>query len=236
VTAGTGVGRPGTAAIAVALTGVLACATPGGDGIKSDLDDLQQQLWKVQKENAHLADALQQLHQPASDAASAAQGCGPGTGLAAMEIRLQAMERDLQMLRTRQDEGEERVGRLAGEIGRRARRCRAGPRASGRCVGERRSACPGYGRRGSDFHGAPTSAATEGPVAQAADSALASEDLYRRGYVGYTRGSYCAGAAGYVRVAAALPAERPCGRCAVPDREVHSARRSTRKRSQPSTR
>jgi tol-pal system protein YbgF len=185
---------PGSGAAAAALGCALAlsaCATAGGGQIESDLDAIQQQLWKVQKENAALTEQIGQLRNVLEAAAAA----GPGS--AELRLRVEAVERDLQALRLRADDSERRLAAAVQDLraARDAIEVLAAP-ARSEPAGGAPAAPP-------DATAAPTPAGP-GPVAEApragrpepppafagSVAAVGAEDLYRQAYADYSKGNY----------------------------------------------
>ena len=170
-------GGPGAARIlGVALGCALAwagCATAGGGRLETDLDAIQQQLWKVQKENAALAEQIGQLRE-----ALRAPSADPGPAMAEFRMRLEAVERDLQALRLRVDDGERRLAAATQDL-----------RATREALEAVSRAIPAQGAGGP---AAPSAGAGPPPAAGAIEAlgALGSEDLYRQAYTDYTRGNY----------------------------------------------
>jgi tol-pal system protein YbgF len=148
----------------------FGCATAGGGRIEGDLDAIQQQLWKVQKENAALAEQIVQLQEALRAPAAEAD---PGPGMAELRMRLGALERDLQALRLRADDSERRLGALAQDL----RAARDALETIGRPV-------PAAGPPGGAGTPTPIPPAREGGVA------IGSDDLYRQAYTDYARANY----------------------------------------------
>lgn len=96
--------------LAAALVAAMpACATTGSAQMQSDLDAIQNQLWKIQKDNAALLDQVKALQ-------SAPRGETGAPALAELRVRLDAAERQLQALATRATETDERLRQLAGQL------------------------------------------------------------------------------------------------------------------------
>jgi tol-pal system protein YbgF len=166
--------------------GLLGCATTGVSQLQSDLDSIQQQLWKVQKENAALADQIARLGEaaragavaPAAPAGGAAAEAAPAADL---RLRLEGIERDLQALRSRATETDRRVEAVAQEL-----------RTTREALQALVQAAPA-GASGPAPAAGPAAAGTApAPAAGSAAAAgiLAAQDLYQRGYADYTRGNY----------------------------------------------
>jgi tol-pal system protein YbgF len=148
--------------------GLLACATGGGSQVQVDLDAIQQQLWKIQKENAALVDQIGAL--------GAARPAGPAPELAESRLRLEALERDMQALRARLEESDMRLGALVQDL-----------RSTRDALESLVRTLPASGspeREGALAAGAPPAAAG------AAIASAPLEDLYRQGYADYTKGNY----------------------------------------------
>jgi len=102
-----GAGR--AAALAAALAIVSAgCASTGSEvQLQTDLDALQQQVWRLQKDNVALT---QQLAQTGATAAA------PDPAGAEMRVRLDSLAHELEVMRTRADESDQRLSALAGDL------------------------------------------------------------------------------------------------------------------------
>ncbi|MBI4169975.1 MAG: tetratricopeptide repeat protein [Acidobacteria bacterium] len=152
------------AGAATGAGGLFACATGGGSQVQRDLDAIQQQLWKIQKENAALVEQIAALH--------AGRPEGPGPEVAESRLRLDALDRDLQALRARLEESDMRLGAVVQDL-------RSTRDALEALV---RSLPPA---------GAPATGGTEAALAAgSAPLSVALEDLYRQGYAGYSKGNY----------------------------------------------
>ena len=168
---------PVVAAIVIALTG---CATPGMRQIESDLDDIQQQLWKIQKENATLTEQVKEIS--GSDLAAEVTS-GPAAG--ELQIRLHAAERDLEMLRSRAADNEQRLSAVVQDL-RATREALQSLIASFPDVDTTGSEPSGFGAVADDAMPAPVPV----PVPQGGVPALPNDDLYRQGRADYTKGNY----------------------------------------------
>ncbi|PYT18357.1 MAG: hypothetical protein DMF51_00260, partial [Acidobacteria bacterium] len=85
-----------------------ACATAGGGSqLQADLDALQQQVWKLQKDNVALRQQLTQ-------AGAAPAASDPGT--AELRARLDSLAHEIEMMRTRADEADQRVAAMANDL------------------------------------------------------------------------------------------------------------------------
>lgn len=191
------------AVVAVAAAGlalVSACATPGLQQIQVDLDGVKQQLSRIEKDNATLSDQLNALRSVAGQ-----QGLVESAGL---KLRLDAIERDIAVLRSRGDDADQRLGAVAEDL-RAARETlqtliRSLPAASGvppppGAAVSSGGAATGAAAAGSDggaaapgggasMAGGPGAAGGAGPAATAGTEPP--EVLYRRGYDDFTRGNY----------------------------------------------
>lgn len=104
--------RAAVAALGAALA--LGCATGGSQQIQSDLDGVQQQLWKVQKENAALTEQINALRTEASR--PPAEGTPAAIGAADLKLRLDGLDRDLAVLRSRADDSDQRLEALTRDL------------------------------------------------------------------------------------------------------------------------
>jgi tol-pal system protein YbgF len=95
---------------AVLPAAATGCATPGGHQLQTDLDTIQQQLWKIQKDNVALAEQVARLREPSPGSGS------QDTTAADLRLRLETLERDVQALHTRAEETEERLGEVTREL------------------------------------------------------------------------------------------------------------------------
>ena len=189
------IGRePGAARTLAAIGCLLAwagCATAGGGPIASDLDAIQQQLWKVQKENAALAEQIGLLR----DALRAPAADG-GAATAELRMRLEALERDLQALRLRADDSERRLGAVTQDL-----------RATREALEAVSRSMPLPAPAAAVAVTPPPAGAPTPPASAASEAlgALGSEELYRRAYADYTRGSYDAALQGLEAFLARAP-------------------------------
>lgn len=182
-----------------ALVGVAAlvgCATTGVQGIETNLDDIQAQLFQVQKENAELAEKIAALRETALESsAGSGQGISPE-----VNVRLEALEDELTALGIRHQQTDQRLAALVQDL----RGTREALQALLLSSQERAARDPGGipptgMARDPALAGDPDDPATAArlvPIpAVAADpaeagSGLALEDLYRQGYSDYTKGNY----------------------------------------------
>jgi len=165
--------------IAATLALVLSsCATAGGGAqLQADLDALQQQVWKLEKDNAAL---VQQV------ARAGASPAAPDTAMAELKVRLEGLERDVQVLRTRSDETEQRLGSLQAEL-------KAAREALETAARSQAVLAPAAGGAPSPA-GAPAVPPTSGSAPSATPGAVPGTaigvDLYRLGYSDYAKGNY----------------------------------------------
>ncbi|MEK7283522.1 MAG: hypothetical protein AAB249_06915, partial [Acidobacteriota bacterium] len=103
------IGRGGLIALVAGTLGLAGagCASATGTAqLQADLDALQQQVWKIQKDSVALA-------QQVAQAGPAPAAPAPDQAAAELRARLEAVAREVQVLRTRADESEQRLGALA---------------------------------------------------------------------------------------------------------------------------
>ncbi len=94
---------------AVVFAAACGCATAGSAQVQSDLDAIQNQLWKIQKDNAAM---LEQI-----DALRAVPAAGAGQPAPAeMRARLETVEGELRALRQRAEESDGRLRALGEEL------------------------------------------------------------------------------------------------------------------------
>jgi len=201
-----------------ALTGVIlglavllgACATTGPSQVQTDLDGIQQQLWKVQKDNAALADQIAQMR---GEAARGGAAVAQAPGLAPeLRLRLEAIERDLQVLRSRADDSERRLSAVVEDLRATRESLQAlaqtlppsqspggagaaagtvppvsGPLVAGAAAG---TGAPPAGQPGA---GSPSAAGgTPPPASPTAGAAtpVVVDEMFRQGYTDYSKGNY----------------------------------------------
>jgi len=175
------IGRGGFIALVAGTLGLAGagCASATGTAqLQADLDVLQQQVWKIQKDSV----ALAQQVAPAPDQAAAE-----------LRARLEAVAHEVQVLRTRADESEQRLGALANELRAarealdtiaRAQAARPAPPAPGVPSPQAVPAdLPGGGSQA-------TAPPEQPPAAAVPGAPPAGADLYRQGYSDYARGNY----------------------------------------------
>jgi tol-pal system protein YbgF len=161
--------------VAAVLAAVLSsCATGGGGSqLQVDLDALQQQVWKLEKENAALAQQVSRA------------GAGPAvpdTATAELRARLESLERDVQVLRTRSDETEQRLGSLQAEL----KATRGALETMARSLAVAAPVPAALPAPGGNPGGVPAT----GPASPAAVPETAiGVDLYRLGYSDYAKGN-----------------------------------------------
>jgi tetratricopeptide (TPR) repeat protein len=91
-----------------------ACVTPGLQQVQNDLDAIQQQLFKVQKDSAGLAGQIEALR--GALPSPEASGAAPAESPAQLKLRLEGIERDLSVLKSRADDGDRRVESIARDV------------------------------------------------------------------------------------------------------------------------
>jgi tol-pal system protein YbgF len=163
-------GRRRLIALVLGALGIAAagCAsTTGGSQLQADVDALQQQVWKLQKDNAALS---QQVAQAGAVSAPAA----PDQSAAELRARLDTVAREVQVLRTRADESDQRLSALADEL--------RAARETLETIARAQSAQAAQSAPGDPAQAPPTAAAPGGVPGGA--------DLYRQGYSDYARGNF----------------------------------------------
>ena len=208
--AGAGRRRGALTGAFLALAGLFgACATTGSSQVQTDMDGIQQQLWKVQKDNAALADQIAQMR----DAARGSAAVAPAPGLAPeLRLRLETIERDLQVLRSRADDTDRRLSAAVEDL--RATReslqslvqalpqppgaggagagAGAAPPVSGPLVAGA-AAAPGMAPAGPPGAASPPAAGgTQPPASSTAGAAtpVIVDEMFRQGYTDYSKGNY----------------------------------------------
>ena len=159
-------------------SGTGCATTTGTTQLQADLDTLQQQVWKLQKENALLA---QQVGRPAPAPASPP----PDQPAAELRVRLESVARDVQVLQVRAEESEQRLNQLASEL----RAARATLDSIARNQSAPASPPPGVVPPGAVVpmgNGQEPPSSPPPPAAATGNGA----DLYRAGYGDYGRGNY----------------------------------------------
>jgi len=166
--------------VAAALVVWLAsCATAGGGAqLQADLDALQQQVWKLEKDNAAL---VQQVGR------AGVAPTAPDPTMAEMRVRLEGLERDVQVLRTRSDETEQRLTSLQAEL-KAARQALDTAARSQAVVAPAASATPVPAAESVASSSAGSTPPAAGPGA--APGTAIGVDLYRLGYSDYAKGNY----------------------------------------------
>lgn len=201
-------GRSAAAALSLLPALAIGCVTPGVEGIQSDLDSIQEQLFRVQKENAEMAERLAALR----DAPMEAEG---GPTAPEVDLRLEAIERDLAALGLRHDQTDQRLSALVQDLratreglqalllaASRAAEPAAGP---GLLPGAAPNAGPGAGGSPPPAAGisAPPGADDE---ADGAAAAFAVEDLFEQGYSDYQKENYALALVEFEQFAELYPA------------------------------
>lgn len=171
-------------AAALGWSGTGCATTTGTTQLQADLDTLQQQVWKLQKENAALAQRVGQ-------AAPAPASPAPDQPAAELRARLESVARDVQVLQVRAEESEQRINALASEL--RAARVTLDSIARNQAaMADSPSpgvAAPSAGTVVPAGNGQePPSGPTPPPPPAAATGGGA--DLFRAGYSDYGRGNY----------------------------------------------
>ena len=192
--------RPGAVArTALALVtlvwggSILGCATPGVGSIESNLDEIQLQLFRVEKENAELAETIAEIR----DAATSGPTPARGEIDVVLRMRLESIERDLAAIRTRQDDSEQRMSALVQDLRTTRHAVEALLRSLPAPENETQAVVPGAAggavtaTDGAATIEAPlTAAGRETDAASSLSGAAALEDLFRQGYSDYTKGNY----------------------------------------------
>jgi tol-pal system protein YbgF len=152
---------------------LTVCASAAGSSqLQADLDTLQQQVWKLQKDQAALT---QQVTHAATAPAA------PDNATAELRARLDSLERDIQVLQTRADESEQRLGALQGEV-----------RATREAV-EMLARAPAAAAPATPAAAAATPTPGEAPQPPAAapvPGTAIGVDLYRLGYGDFSKGNF----------------------------------------------
>jgi tol-pal system protein YbgF len=154
---------------------IPACATTGGGSqIQSDLDALQKQVWKLEKDNAALTQQV---------ARAGAAPAGPDAATAELKARMDSLERDVQVLRTRSDEAEQRLASLQGEL--KAMREALETLARSQAAPSTAATPIPAGTPGTSPIPAPVP-----PAPGAVPGTVMGADLYRLGYGDYAKGNF----------------------------------------------
>ena len=207
-------GHPGRGAVvALSLVPALAigCVTPGVQGIQSDLDSIQEQLFRVQKENAEMAEKIAALRDAPIDPAA-----GSSTS-PEVNLRLEAIERDLAALGLRHDQTDQRLSALVQDL-RSTREALqtllvAAPRATGQTAAGADAAVAPGSEPGAD-PGAlrtPPAAGIVAPPgaddeADGSEAGIAMEDLFEQGYSDYQKENYALALVEFEQFAERYPA------------------------------
>jgi len=170
------------AAAALAWANIGCATTAGGSQLQADLDALQQQVWKLQKDNVALAQKV---------AGAGAAPSVPDAGLAEIRARLESLQRDIQVLRTRSDETDQRLAAMTDTL--RATREALETLARSRPMAAAPPPSLTAGAAGASLPTVPVGGTAGSPAASppaaAAGSAIGVE-LYRLGYGDYAKGNY----------------------------------------------
>ena len=169
------------AAVALGWASAGCATTAGGSQLQADLDALQQQVWKLQKDNVAVAQQL---------AGVSAAPSGPDAALAEMRARLETLQRDIQVLRTRSDETDQRLASMTDALRATREALETPTRSRPMAVAPPPSLTAGATGASAPTvpEGAPAGSQAVPPAA-AAGSATGVE-LYRLGYGDYARGNY----------------------------------------------
>jgi tetratricopeptide (TPR) repeat protein len=198
--------RAGVLAAAAFLIGP-ACVTPGLQQVQNDLDAIQQQLFKVQKDSASLAGQIEALRGALPPPGSS--GAGAAESPAQLKVRLEAIERDLSVLKSRADDSDHRVesmvqelqaARQAVDLLGRAQAPAGAPGASPGAAVQGAGPQAAAGTQPAAAPGAPAAAGTGG-----ASPGLPAEDSYRLGELQLEQQKYPEAIASFDRVLEADP-------------------------------
>ena len=169
--------KMGGAAILIVLAAALGwsgtgCATTTGTSqLQADLDTLQQQVWKLQKENAARS---QQVAPPAALPP-------PDQPAAELRARLETLAHEVQVLQTRAEESEQRLNVLTNDL--RAARTALDTMARAQAA---LPAAPPMGTAVPARNGQEPPPSPQPPMEPSGSGA----DLFRAGYSDYGRGNY----------------------------------------------
>ncbi len=189
--------RAGVLAAAAFLIGP-ACVTPGLQQVQNDLDAIQQQLFKVQKDSAGLAGQIEALR-----GALPPPGAGAAESPAQLKVRLEAIERDLSVLKSRADDSDHRVESMVQELqAARQEPLGAAPGASPGAAPQGAGPQAAAGTQPPAVPGAPAPAA---PGAGGASPGAPAEDSYRLGELQLEQQKYPEAIASFDRVLEADP-------------------------------
>jgi tol-pal system protein YbgF len=171
----------------------VACATAGASKVQGDLDAIQQQLWKMQKDNAALLDQLTALR---AQPVPAGGGAGAATET---RLRIEAVERDLRAMQARSEEVDLRLAALIADL-RSTReavetlRRQAAVPAAGSTVVVPAAAGPAggspVGTEDAAAYPAQIPPAVGGPSGPVTTPAGAGEELYRQARADFDQGNY----------------------------------------------
>jgi tol-pal system protein YbgF len=210
-------GRGVAAVLSLLLPALMAgCVTPGVQGIQSDLDSIQEQLFRVQKENAEMAEKLAALRDTPVDTAAAPDGASAPE----ISLRIEAIERDLAALGLRHDQTDQRLAALVQDL-RSTREALqaillAGPPPADEATAAGQAATPGAEPGVEPVTQRPPSAvgiaappgAAAGTAGEAggAEAAFAMEDLFEQGYSDYQKENYALALVEFEQFAERYPA------------------------------
>jgi len=168
------------AALAVASAG---CASTGGEvQLQTDLDALQQQVWRLQKDNVALTQQLAQ---------SGATAAVPDPAAAEMRVRLDSLTHELEVMRTRADESDQRLSALAGDLHALREALEAFVRSQAAMVAPAPAPQPGaIAGQGQGSAAAGSGGEAAGATGgQPPAGAGGGTDLYRQAYTDYAKGN-----------------------------------------------
>lgn len=171
------------ATVVLGWSGTGCATTSGTTELQADLDTLRQQVWRLQKENALLAQQVGQVGQaPASPPAE--------QPTAELRARLESLARDVQVLQVRSEEAEQRLNTLANEVraARTTLESMAGSQAVEAGSTPHVAAAPSMGIvvPGGNGQEPPPSLAPPPPAATKGSGS----DLFRAAYSDYSRGNH----------------------------------------------
>lgn len=222
-------GRGGPAALALLLPALMiGCVTPGVQGIQSDLDSIQKQLFRVQQENAEMAEKLAALRDAPPEMAAAPDGASAPE----INLRLEAIERDLAALALRNDQTDQRLAALVQDLRSTREALHSillAPAAAADGTTATGQAVPPAGDAGVEPSSGPTPQAagtvTAPGVAAAAGSeaAFAMEDLFEQGYSDYQKENYALALVEFEQFAERYPASEKADDALYYMGEVHYA-------------
>ena len=157
------------------LSGTGCATTTGSAQLQADLDTLQQQVWKLQKENAARSQQVAQAAPPAAFPP-------PDQPAAELRARLETLAHEVQVLQTRSEESEQRLNVLTNDL--RAARAALDTMARAQAA---LPAAPPMGTAVPARNGQEPPPSPQPPMEPASGSGA---DLFRAGYSDYGRGNY----------------------------------------------